>query len=81
MSERLRLKYVTGGCLLLINPNGKLRVLYTPFRVLCIKESFGIPTNAWVYVEAIFHHPEFKISYLIHGNIHPYHCFRVCIAF
>lgn len=81
MTERLRLKYVTDGCLLLINPNGKLRILYTPFRVICIKESLGLPLNTWVYVEAIFYHSQFKIGYLIHGNIHPYNHFQITISY
>ena len=81
MSERLRLKYVTDGCLLLINKDGKLRALYTPFRVLCIKESHGLPVNTWVYVEAVFQHHQFTIGYLIHGNIHPYNHFQINISY
>lgn len=81
MNERLRLKYVTDGCLLLINPKGRLRVLYTPFRVLCIENSVGIPANTWVYVEAIIQHPQFKIGYVIKGSIHSYRSFQITVSF
>lgn len=81
MNDRLRLMYVTDGSLLLVNPHGKLRVLYTPFRVLCIKESNGIPINTWVYVEAVFMHRLYKIGYLINGNLHPYNHFQITISY
>jgi hypothetical protein len=81
MSQKLRLKYVTDGCLLLINPKGRLRILYTPFRALCIKESSDIPINTWVYVEAVFVHNQYKIGYLINGNIHPYSSFQINISY
>lgn len=81
MNQPLRLKYVTDGCLLLINQKGRIRVLYTPFRVQTIKDSFGIPENTWVYVEAVFEHQEFIIAYLINGIIHPFKNFQINISY
>ena len=81
MNKKLRLKYVTDGCLLLITSKGRLKIIYTPFRVLCIKETNGIPANSWVYVEAVFQHREYKIGYQIHGNLYPYNHFQINITF
>ncbi|MFZ4672431.1 MAG: hypothetical protein ACOYLT_10500 [Flavobacterium sp.] len=81
MNQPLRLKYVTDGCLLLINPKGRIRVLYTPFRVQTIISSFGIPENTWVYVEAVFEHQEYIIGYLINGAIHPFKNFKINVSY
>jgi hypothetical protein len=81
MNQPLRLKYVTDGCLLLINPKGKIRVLYTPFRVQCIKASSDIPEKTWVYVESVFEHQEYIIGYLINGIIHPFKNFQINISY
>ena len=81
MSEKLRLRYVTDGCLLLVNKQGCLRILYTPFKALCIEESFGLAVNTWVYVEAVFHHNQFLLGYLILDKIHPYNRFQIIISF
>lgn len=81
MNQPLRLKYVTDGCLLLINPKGKMRVIYTPFRVQCIVSSFEIPEKTWVYVEAVFEHHDYIIGYLINGVIHPYKSFQINISY
>jgi hypothetical protein len=79
--ERMRLVYVTDGCLWTINSKGRLRVLYVPFRVLCIKKTHSVPENTWVYVEAVISHKEFRIAYLINGIVYPYHFFQLIMHF
>ncbi|MCA6440864.1 MAG: hypothetical protein IM581_13105 [Chitinophagaceae bacterium] len=81
MSDIIQLKPVSDGVLLLINPEGKLRYLYTPFRVLCMQASFGVPANTWVYVDAVYSHPQYRIGFLIQGNIHPYNQFQIKVNF
>lgn len=81
MSENMQLKPVSDGVLLLINQHGKLRYLYTPFRVLCIQASLEVPVNTWVYVDAVYSHPKYRIGFLIQGNIHPYDQFLITINF
>lgn len=81
MSENIQLRPVSDGVLLLINPQGKLRFLFTPFRVLCLRTSNGIPANTWVYVDAVFSHPEYRIGFMIQGNIHPYNQFQITVKF
>ena len=81
MSEKIQMRHVSDGVLLLINPQGKLRYLYTPFRVLCIQASFRVPANTWVYVEAVYSHPQYRIGFLIQGNVHPYNQFLITVKF
>lgn len=81
MSDIMQLKPVSDGVLLLINPQGKLRYLYAPFRVLCVQASFGVPANTWVYVDAVYSHQQYRIGFLIQGNIHPYDQFLITVKF
>ena len=76
-----KIDHVSEGVLYLINATGKLRALYTPFRVRCTKESIGIPVNTWVFVDAVYINDLFKIGYLINNNVHPYNHFQITISF
>ena len=74
-------EYEIQRVMLLINSIGKLRVLYLPFRVRCIRESRGIPVGTWVYVDAVYADQMFRIAYLIQGSSHPYNNFQITITF
>jgi hypothetical protein len=81
MSDPLRLRFVTDSCLLVINTKGKIKILYTPFRVLAIITAEGLSANTHVYVDAVFHHKQHRISYLINGKIYPYNYFQINVSF
>lgn len=81
MSETFMLRYPNYGCLFLVNKNGALRILYTPFRVLCIKDSDTLKKDTWIYVEAVLFHTVFGITYLVNGKEYPYHHFQIQINF
>lgn len=81
MNEPLRLRFVTDSCLLVINTKGRIKVLYTPFRVLAIITAEGLSENTHVYVEAVFHHKQHRICYHINGKVYPYNYFQINISF
>lgn len=81
MSETFKLRYPNYGCLYLVNQKGTLRILYTPFRVLCIKDSGVLKKDTWVYVEAVMFHAVFGIAYLVNGKEYPYNHFIIQINF
>jgi hypothetical protein len=61
--------------LLLINPNGKMRILYTPFRV------FSNENKSWLYVEEVRQGYNDKIIYIINGNAYAHSNFEIRIYF
>jgi hypothetical protein len=82
MSESFSLRYPSYGCLYLINEKGELKVLYTPFRVLCIQETETIPKGTTVYVEAVCSYlPVYVLAYLVNGKILPHYYFIIQINF
>ena len=79
--ETYTLRYYNPNALLIINQNGKLRVLYTPFRVLCIVAIGRIPLNTSVYVEKVLSNSFDELQYVIYNDEYSYRHFKVPIAF
>jgi len=74
-------KDYTNNSLLVVNPQGKIRRIYVPFRVLCIKGTGSIVANAWVYVQQISMNINNQLIYFIAGEFHVYDSFRIFINF
>jgi hypothetical protein len=63
--------------LMLVNPKGKIKRLYTPFRAQ-VKEGIGkYSTETWVYVEGIADHREYRILFLVSSFWYPYPFFKL----
>lgn len=67
--------------LLVINENGKIRRLYTPFRVLAIESINTIKKGSWVYVEKILVNEKHQLVFEINGEGYLYDLFRIYIKF
>jgi len=67
--------------LLVINKNGKIRRLYTPFRVLAIISVGSIPKNTWVLVQEIASNKKHQLLYVINNEQYLYESFRIYIQF
>jgi hypothetical protein len=70
--------------ILVINPKGMIRKLYTPFRVYCIANAAKVAKTAnesWVYVDEVHTDSTDKILYLINGEFYPYSRFHIKIHF
>jgi hypothetical protein len=79
--ENLKYYYVNPHTLLVVNPKGQIRILYTPFRVKCITPLPGIRTNSWVYVEKVGSTPKDELLYTINNESYPHKFFRLVINF
>ena len=67
--------------LLVVNEAGKLRVLYTPFKVICIiAEGLYLP-GMWLYVDEVYGAYDKKIMYVIGGRPYPHSSFNIRINF
>ena len=64
-----------------INEQGKIRRIYTPFRVLCINNCDTITKNTWVYVQKISVNEHHQLLYFIGEQYYLYESFRIYINF
>jgi integrase/recombinase XerD len=60
---------------------GLIRVLYTPFRVLCPVPFDNFPENTWIYVDEVCSSDKDELFYLIYGQPYSYKHFRLRINF
>lgn len=73
--------YYDSFSIAVINPGGKLRRLYTPFMVKCVKSIDDIQVNSFVYVDEVFKDPDDLLLYKIGGNIYSYTNFEIKINY
>ena len=71
--------YANFNSVLVINPVGKLRQLYTPFRVY--NRNAKGQKRRWYLVEEVFASTEDKLFYLIGTNLYPHSEFTIEIQF
>lgn len=67
--------------LLVINGNGKIRRLYTPFRVLAINSFHSVKKGSWVYVEKIGVNEKHQLTFEVDGEGYLHDLFRIYINF
>lgn len=80
--DKLRVYYHDPGCILVINPRGEIRKLYTPFRVLCVESvNKWIKEGTWFFVDEVKTAANDKLIFVIAGTELPYHYFRIQINF
>ena len=81
MNYKPRIKNYDSQSLMLINAKGRLRRLYTPFRVQSIQPVGIIKTNSIVYVTAVIQDEQAKLLYRILNSWIPYHQFQLITQF
>jgi hypothetical protein len=81
MKENVSFQYYHTNALLVVSAKGLIRVLYTPFRVLCIDATKSIPLNTWLYVEEVYSTQKDELQYLIYGSIYSFKHFTIPIQF
>jgi hypothetical protein len=79
--ESYSLIYYHPEALLVLNKEGKLRVLFTPFRVLCMIALTSIPANTWVYVEKVCSNKKDQLQYVIFNEHYSYRHFKIPMMF
>ncbi len=73
--------YIDYNSILVINPTGQMRQLFTPFKVQVIHETSILICGTCVWVEEIKPHHELKLIYRIGNNWWPYNSFRLTVLF
>jgi hypothetical protein len=76
-----QINFVDYNSVLVINPAGKMRQLFTPFKVLVLQATDLFSENSMLIVDEIRPHDEHRLLYHISGNWWPYHIFLITISF
>jgi hypothetical protein len=67
-------------CILVINPKGAIRKIYTPFRVLELQQEKS-GKDKWCFVDEVHVDKTDRLLYLINGKLYPYSGFQIRINF
>ena len=74
-------QYYNSTTLLVVNPKGQIKVVYTPFRVICTEPTGAIQQSTQVYVEEIVSDNEDQLHFIINGQVHSFRQFYLPIRF
>jgi hypothetical protein len=76
-----QISYIDYNSILVINPRGKIRQIFVPFRVQVKQDTTILKINTWVVVEEVMPHDQHKLLYKITSIWWPYNIFRIQIHF
>ena len=77
----MEVKFINCNSVLLINPLGKIKRLFTPFKVECIDPVNGIPINTLVFVDEVLNNDQDQLIYYINGALYLYKYFQIAAKF
>ena len=75
------INYHDPNSILVINPIGKMRQVFTPFKVQVKEPTLNLDVNSWVLVDLVKASPTYKLMFRIGSKWYPYHLFRITIKF
>lgn len=81
MSPPDNIFYCDSHSILVLNPTGELRILFTPFRVTCIIKHQNIHENSVLFVDEVFEDKKELLLYKINGSYYPFSNFKIDIKF
>ncbi len=76
-----KINYLNNNTLMVINPKGKIRQLFTPFNLQVLQGTNHFKENSWVVVEEIRQHPQHILLYRVINHWWPYYIFRLDVRF
>ena len=80
--NELRVYYHDPSSVLVVNPKGQMRKLYTPFRVLCVKTvNHFLATGTWAYVDEVKTNRKDELIFVVGGRPYPHQHFHIRINF
>ena len=81
MENGYAVTYGSSDSILLVNAMGRIRQLYTPFRVKVIEEMDGLTVGAYVYVEEVASTYQDKLVFITSTGTYLHSCFRIIASF
>ena len=81
MGNIIHLQHCDPFSILIINRTGRLRRLYTPFKVLCLTDIGNIKATMGVYIDEVATNDRDELVYLIAGTAYNHNNFRILAVF
>ena len=75
------INYVDNRSILIVNPTGKIRQLFCPFRVKVVTDTSILKQDSLVLVDEVKLHRDHLLLYRIGGNWWTYDLFRIAAVF
>jgi len=79
--DKPQVNYVDNRSILIVNPSGKMRQLFCPFRVQVTTNTSILKQDSWVLVDEVKQHKNHLLLYKIGGNWWTYDLFRIAATF
>lgn len=76
-----QINYVNHNSIMIINPAGKMRQLFVPFKVQLLHDTSVLKKNTWVMVEEVQPHHQYKMLYRVTTHWWPYDLFKIAATF
>ena len=76
-----KIKYYDPYSVIVINQNGQMRQLFTPFKAQVVVSNSAFKINTWVYIEEVLPHEKHRIIYRIGTQWWPYDAFKLEVRF
>lgn len=81
MKKGYAISYGSANSILLINSMGRIRQLYTPFRVKVSEDVEGLKQGTFVYVEEVASDPQDKLIFITNTGAYLHSSFRIVASF
>ena len=81
MKKGYAISYGSANSILLINSMGRIRQLYTPFRVKVSEDVEGLKQGTFVYVEEVASDPQDKLIFITNTGAYLHSSFRIVDSF
>jgi hypothetical protein len=75
------INFISNNSIIVINHTGKIRQLFTPFKVQVLQDTNHFKEKSWVVVEEIIQHPQHILLYRVINSWWPYFIFKLDVRF
>lgn len=79
--EDYTVSYCDHSSILIVNSLGKIRQLYTPFRVTCKTDGLGLTKGSSVYIEEVASAEGDGLLFITNTGTYPHSCFTIVASF
>ncbi len=81
MKKGYTISYGSTNSILLVNSLGRIRQLYTPFRVKVAEDVEGLKAGTYVYVEEVASDPQDRLVFITCTGAYLHSSFRIVASF
>lgn len=81
MEQGYTVSYADNGSILIVNAMGRIRRLYTPFRVICRHDYLSLQQGVSMYVEEVATTPDDQLLFITNTGIYAHTHFSIVASF